>query len=1103
MNSRNTAIYQNTNQYTFVEELTAKHGGAFSHITEIVKDAQGNVFYKKKFEDQNLKNTQLSIAIEATAGQLFNLLMPYQPQTLLAKDENNNIYVLSQEIPGYTSLSRLAKKKHLAALQKTINGESCKGLGSTLTAAYFLNETDAKLGNLGLAHINDKYTVIKIDNDRCLSSLRRPHQFARKSGQITEQGIRRMPFMNDYHANHWMDRIQGGFLNAEYLDPNNPSRLLDENLPDYPGFRLEVNEMMLKIILMPESLVKEIAGRNTNDEEIFQSVTAEIASRKNQMLAAVLQNDDFKLFMQTPQAKACLASTIQEMQAYQNNNNLSDHSIAQTLTKGFDQLRRQIYDPVRDKDRINIVTLNKNIADKVINKINSETINKVEDDKKNGKGPLEAYLTFFKAANDLSALLDIAHSKALFHLKTSGDKSKVNEYIEIKNKADPHIEVFMNLANQKMKELFDTTEEKEFIEIINNLESDTLFNAIKNIPKNKLKQYSKIALTEGRISFLSSLDDINPELLGSVLNKKDKNNMKAIDRFALQGNADVVAGLVKLDKMIPNDFDKKGLLFIHHLGIQGHVHVLEKLYQVCNNAELSTLLRLRDENGMTLLHHAAQNGHINILKFINEKLGPIAQDFWMKPDKKGFYPIHYAAQQGNLAILQTLKTMNVKLLDQAKKPNKTAAIVAIKNQQWAAAIMLLQNTKQLPGNTREDDKINAPDVREELVTQFIENIKAETQHLQGEAKTKAIRARLDPVIKTPSKNALGHLLQTPKTTGFVSKITQAVGEKELDKITMEFLEYLPMPNPALHAELEKLADLSNRYNLEEAKNPQNIFALNTASVNVANAMETVKDTMDALTINQRNKQGLTAAHLVAKLQGISEEERLKLITLLKNKGANLNLQDAEGNTPMHFAMKNPKSEEVTKDVFKALKTDVNINLVNTSNETPAILAANSPDEDDAHNRLLMLRKEGADLFQTNQAQKMPVLTLLMNPQAGVHTIDFLLGLKLNSAEKKSFLYPMELQPDDKNKLIDKLVKYVSNSLSSQSKSVIVATRESRSRLLSNMYNNENMLGYLLNRVNIPEKEILQGLQPPSQQSPNDIIVSTEQKQPGRTTKRFL
>jgi len=372
-------LYHTAEDFASIEKLTAAQGGAFSHqVSKVTKD--GQIYYQKITTDPFVN------AIEATAGQLYNLLMPYQPQTLLAKNSQGQNYILSQEVPGYASLQTLAEFKP-QELKNSMNNGNYKGLGSVLTASYFMNEIDSKLRNLGVANVNGKQRIIKIDGDWSLAGLRSPADFKYDAqgntvNRITTDDIRRLPLFTDYKTWNLLDWVKQGKANINYLHGYQGFRLIDNGLSNDPSFRQEVNEMILKTLLMPMNLVNEIASRNSPSEEIYSNITNELASRQNQMLIAALQNISFKNFLNTPAASACLAQTIQDFENFQANNQLPITPLSEMMTQNYQALRGRTHIEYLEKQYENlsktlIRTQDANIADQLL------TIAKTLDEKTN------------------------------------------------------------------------------------------------------------------------------------------------------------------------------------------------------------------------------------------------------------------------------------------------------------------------------------------------------------------------------------------------------------------------------------------------------------------------------------------------------------------------------------------------------------------------------------------------------------------------------------------------------------------------------------------------------------------------------------------------
>jgi ankyrin repeat protein len=1202
----NTGRYYDLRNFTPLEQLTEEKGGAFSH--PVFKFEQGgNIFYKKT------ENRALLLAIEATAGQIFKLLMPYQPETLLAVNPiNGETSVLSQELPGYKSLADLDQN----FLKDQIHSGNLKGFGSVLTASYFMNETDSKLGNLGVAMVNGDTRVIKIDGDWCLSALRDPVQF-RQGSEITTNHLNRIPLLTDYNAYNLLDRVEGGLYNLAYYQnrPNNRFRLIEESLPDAPHFRQEVNEMILKTLLMPQSLVHEIASRNANDMNVSRVIANEINARQQQMFLAASQNANFKLFLQTPAAEACLAATIVEMESFQQKNAMSNHFITAVLQQNFQSLKALMLNkniplavvpaavipvvapapvipvaapalvipviapapvipvvapapvipviapapvipviapapvipvavpiPARDIE-LNISTINEKSANKKINDTVTQAITNAENNKKIDNVIQLRYAIYFKAAKDIASVIELAKKKISQQKPvTKNNIDTVTEYQAILKKSNLYQKEFMRLANIQIENLYRESSPQAFIAKIDILEMDSIRNAIKNIPGSNLKKYSQSAALNGNIGFLTALKSNHPKLLQATLNKKDNQGKTPLHHAAVNGDAAAFSGLLALGglhtPLSGQKYDKNGYLPSHYLAVGGHMQVFENLRGTLSEKEMLDLLVLRDKNGMTVVHHAVINGNINLLNFINTHHGPLTA--WMVPDSKGFYPVHHAAHNGNVDVLNALKTMGANLDQpllrlsvtpykgyQAYDKGDTAAIIAIKNNEMPGALMLLENTHELPDAARFNFKnINTEQNREQLVSHYIIEIKNTTASIQNPAeRSAAIKEMVSVVLNRfpaqKDQNALGLLLQTPKKSGFFNRITQAVGEKDLDKLTMTFLKDLGLPKPALHTEIEKLAVACQRLTEIRGIKPIKKATLQAAKDTVKYAMKQVVNNIDSLQVNHRDSDGLTAAHLIAKIAGIPDQERIKIIEKLKSKSANFDMKDPEGHTAIHFAITN--SGPVSHGVMQALKTAANINMVGThDNVAPTILAVKSGNVAALHSlkklgsnltysdqngdnlahhatkitdatkmtaMLAALKNENVNLFQPNQLKETPISLIFKNPEFGNDTIKFFSGLKLNAVEGALFSRNMTLLSlAEKNMLVEKIVNYIAGEAPANNQSkhgMVAATRDVRGQKIAEIYNSA-VLGPILEKNGLSKTSILQAYQAKCQVDPKPV-----------------
>ena len=173
---------------------------------------------------------------ELLAQEFFRLIIPHQPKTLLMINSVTGVhYILSQEVEGYSELPE-------NQAENFANGDFHR-FRSILLTSMFLEETDLKNGNFGL---NDKNQVIKIDGDNCFGQF-----FVPKKYFMTPEGIANLPYPKDFYAYHWLD-----IVNFKAKQP--ASSIISPDLGKSAQFRAEVNQAMLIICLLPESIYREL-----------------------------------------------------------------------------------------------------------------------------------------------------------------------------------------------------------------------------------------------------------------------------------------------------------------------------------------------------------------------------------------------------------------------------------------------------------------------------------------------------------------------------------------------------------------------------------------------------------------------------------------------------------------------------------------------------------------------------------------------------------------------------------------------------------------------------------------------------------------------------
>ncbi|GGI77301.1 hypothetical protein [Legionella impletisoli] len=251
--------------------------GRFTHKIERGKFLSSEkVFVRKEMTSPRVARQ------EVLAQELFRLLLPTQPETRLAWHPiNGTYYVLSEEIPNYRLLPMTP--------HEFTNGQYT-GLGQILLGALFLQEIDLKNGNVGISGNQ----VIKIDGDWSFAFIRDPSFFTYQPEQtITTSMIETLPYPK-FYAFNWLDLI---FENVA----QSRSRIVDPAaLCNASSFRREVNQAILKILLLPESYLERLvdafipAGGSRYLDFLKQ--------RRNELKQSALQSLSFKAYLSSPQA---------------------------------------------------------------------------------------------------------------------------------------------------------------------------------------------------------------------------------------------------------------------------------------------------------------------------------------------------------------------------------------------------------------------------------------------------------------------------------------------------------------------------------------------------------------------------------------------------------------------------------------------------------------------------------------------------------------------------------------------------------------------------------------------------------------------------------
>ncbi|RUR09116.1 hypothetical protein [Legionella sp. km772] len=290
------------------------------------------VFYHKEMELRSVAY------LELLAQEFFRLIIPSQPETRIASHPYFSTYViLSEEIAGYKPLPVDSPANFTKGFYP--------GLGQIMITSIFLQEIDLKNGNICL---NKNNHVIKIDGDWCFAAMR-DSSFKHYKKAITPELLATLPYPFGYSAFNWLDMTVKGVAQQS-------SRMVEDDLASAPHFRQEINEAMLKILLLPDDYIKKFV-----DAFIPFTIKADlfidyIKTRREELKHAALQDDFFKLYLKSRLAKEHMNQHLLQMQSFVANGNYPIMDVAE-----YELLEDQVsltYDNLYERAEVDSESLN-------------------------------------------------------------------------------------------------------------------------------------------------------------------------------------------------------------------------------------------------------------------------------------------------------------------------------------------------------------------------------------------------------------------------------------------------------------------------------------------------------------------------------------------------------------------------------------------------------------------------------------------------------------------------------------------------------------------------------------------------------------------------
>lgn len=267
-----------------------------SHEVKEVTSVSDNSFWicKKTFSEHRAR-------YEVLAQEFYRLIINYQPKTILAKNkELNSFCILSEKINNFKPLPEYKQNRFYQGIYA--------GLGQVLITAIFLHEVDLNSYNIGIDSTNKVY---KIDGDWTLAALSTPFLFKGITTEITEQLIENLPFVNNYFVYNWLDIVK---KKKNY----SASNIVDANLSSSPLFRAEINEAILKILLLPTGYMQYFIATYMS-ENLVNDILFAFKERQQELLNVVLSNDSFIDYLNRGLASSIKTSYLAQIKNFKAN----------------------------------------------------------------------------------------------------------------------------------------------------------------------------------------------------------------------------------------------------------------------------------------------------------------------------------------------------------------------------------------------------------------------------------------------------------------------------------------------------------------------------------------------------------------------------------------------------------------------------------------------------------------------------------------------------------------------------------------------------------------------------------------------------------------
>ncbi|XP_071807493.1 uncharacterized protein [Asterias amurensis] len=496
---------------------------------------------------------------------------------------------------------------------------------------------------------------------------------------------------------------------------------------------------------------------------------------------------------------------------------------------------------------------------------------------------------------------------------------------------------------------------------------------------------------------------------GANVNIKNEEGHTPLHIAAWAGEEQILKTLylAKADANILDKFDRSPLHIAAENGNTGTVELLVDKFKANVSA--------RTKDGSTLMHVASQYGHPETALMFLKKGVPLHM-----PNKAGAVCLHAAAKRGHVAVVKSLLTKG-SLVDATTKDNYTALHIAVQHCKPLVVQTLLGHGAQvqLKGGKAEETPLHiAARIKEgEKVAEMLLKSGAEVNAVMGNGETAMhtaarhghllmVQALLeeggDPVCQSKSAENPLHIAVRHAHFPIVKEILQflhnemsrldavmAVNEQSSEgetplhyaaEITKEMIHYPTEDTDIMDLLLQYDADINLVTKLTQESSLH--YCARAGNIDIMIKMiNHLGPNRTQLAVNRQSKNGWSPL-LVA-----SEEGHVKIVKLLLQSNARVDVFDEHGKAALHLASENGHKE--VADILLWHKAFVNAK--SKLGITPLHLAAQN-----GHNDLikLLVSTHSATIDALSLAKKTPLHQAAQNGQLEV--CETMLQLKADS-----------------------------------------------------------------------------------------------------------